>query len=77
MKVLNLSYYWKNLKLVSLTWDNDFENNSSEPISGTNPTNFIKTKPNFSMILVKLREILFSTVPTKIDDKNLKKNIEQ
>jgi len=29
------------------------------------------------MILVKLREILFSTVPTKIDDKNLKKNIEQ
>jgi len=29
------------------------------------------------MILVKLREILVSTVPNKIDDKNLRKNIEQ
>jgi len=34
----------------------------------------IRTKPNFSIILIKLREILFSTVPTKIDDKNLRKN---
>ena len=34
----------------------------------------IRTKPNFSIILIKLREILFSTVPIKIDDKNLTKN---
>jgi len=34
----------------------------------------IRTKPNFSIISIKLREILFSTVPTKIDDKNLRKN---
>ena len=34
----------------------------------------IRTKPNFSIILIKLREILFSTVSTKIDDKNLRKN---
>jgi len=34
----------------------------------------IRTKPNFSIILIKLREILFSTVPTKIDDKNIRKN---
>jgi len=33
----------------------------------------IKTKPNFSIILIKLREILFSTVSTKIDDKKPKK----
>jgi len=34
----------------------------------------IRKKPNFSIILIKLREILFSTVPIKIDDKNLTKN---
>jgi len=34
----------------------------------------IRTKPNFSIILIKLREILFSTVSTKIDDKKPKKN---
>jgi len=34
----------------------------------------IRTKPNFSIILIKLREILFSTIPTKIDDKKLRKN---
>jgi len=34
----------------------------------------IKSKPNFSIILIKLREILFSTVSTKIDDKKPKKN---
>ena len=34
----------------------------------------IRTKPNFSIILIKLREILFSTVPTKIDDKKPKEN---
>ena len=33
----------------------------------------IRIKPNFSIILIKLRELLFSTVPTKIDDNNLKK----
>jgi len=34
----------------------------------------IRTKPNFSIILIKLREIFFSIVSTKIDDKkNLKK----
>jgi len=55
------------------------ENNSSKLASGTNPIfrdleQVIRTKPNFSIILIKLREILFSTVPTKIDDKNLRKN---
>jgi len=34
----------------------------------------IRTKPNFSIILIKLREILFSTVSTKIDDKKTKEN---
>jgi len=34
----------------------------------------IRTKPNFSIILIKLREILFSTVSTKIDDKKPKEN---
>ena len=34
----------------------------------------IRTKPNFSIILIKLREILFSTVSIKIDDKSLRKN---
>jgi len=33
----------------------------------------IRTKPNFSIILIKLRETLFSTVPINIDDKNLVK----
>ena len=33
----------------------------------------IRIKPNFSIILIKLREVLFSTVPTKIDDNNLRK----
>jgi len=33
----------------------------------------IRIKPNFSIILIKLREILFSTASTKIDDKNLRK----
>jgi len=36
----------------------------------------IRTKPNFSIILIKLREIFFSIVPTNIDDKNLMKNKE-
>jgi len=36
----------------------------------------IRTKPNFSIILIKLRETLFSNVPINIDDKNLEKNIE-
>jgi len=31
-------------------------------------------KPSFSIILIKLREILFSTVLTKIDNKNPRKN---
>ena len=34
----------------------------------------IRTKPNFSIILIKLRELLFSTVSTKIDDKKPKEN---
>jgi len=34
----------------------------------------IRTKPNFSIILIKLREILFSTVSIKIDDKKPKEN---
>jgi len=34
----------------------------------------IRTKPNFSIILIKLREIFFSTVSTKIDDKKTKEN---
>jgi len=34
----------------------------------------IRTKPNFSIILIKLREILLSTVSTKIDDKKPKEN---
>ena len=34
----------------------------------------ITTKPNFSIILIKLREILFSTVSIKIDDKKPKEN---
>jgi len=34
----------------------------------------IRTKPNFSIILIKLREILFSTVFTKIDNKKPKEN---
>ena len=34
----------------------------------------IRTKPNFSIILIKLREILFTTVSTKIDDKKSKEN---
>jgi len=34
----------------------------------------IRTKPNFSIILIKLREILFSTVSTKIDDKKPMEN---
>ena len=33
----------------------------------------IRIKPNFSIILIKLREVLFSSVPTKIDDNNLRK----
>ena len=36
----------------------------------------IRIKPNFSIILIKLREVLFSTVPTKIDDNKLRKNRE-
>jgi len=36
----------------------------------------IRTKLNFSIILIKLRETLFSTVPINIDDKNLAKNRE-
>jgi len=56
-----------------------FQNNSSKLASGTNPIfrdleQVIITKPNFSIILIKLREILFSTVLTKMDDKNLRKN---
>jgi len=55
------------------------ENNSSKLASGNNPIfrdleQVIRTKPNFSIILIKFGEILFSTVPTKIDDKNLRKN---
>jgi len=34
----------------------------------------IRTKPNFSIILIKLREILYSTISTKIDDKKPKEN---
>jgi len=34
----------------------------------------IRTKPNFSIILIKLREILFLTVSAKIDDKKPKEN---
>jgi len=36
----------------------------------------IRTKPNFSIILIKLREIFFSTVSTKIDDKKPKEKPE-
>jgi len=55
------------------------QNNSSKLASGTNTIfrdleQVIRTKPNFSIILIKLRKILFSTVPTKIDDKNIRKN---
>ena len=55
------------------------ENNSSKLASGTNPIfrdleQVIRTESNFSIILIKLREIFFSTVLTKIDDKNLRKN---
>jgi len=57
------------------------QNNSSKLASGTNPIfrdleQVIRTKPNFSIILIKLRETLFSTVPINIDDKNLAKNRE-
>jgi len=53
------------------------QNNSSKLGSDTNPISrdleqVIITKPNFSIILIKLREILFSTVSTKIGDKNLR-----
>jgi len=34
----------------------------------------IRTKSNFSIILIKLREIFFSTASTKIDDKKPKEN---
>jgi len=55
------------------------ENNSSKLASGTNPIfrdleQVIRTKSNFSIILIKLRETLFSTVSTKIDDKKPKEN---
>jgi len=57
------------------------QNNSSKFVSGTNPIfrdleQVIRTKPNFSIILIKLIETLFSTVPINIDDKNLAKNRE-
>jgi len=57
------------------------QNNSSKLASGTNLIfrdleQVIRTKPNFSIILIKLRETLFSTVPINIDDKNLAKNRE-
>jgi len=55
------------------------QNNSFKLVSGTNQIfrdleQAIRTKPNFSIILIKLREIIFSIVLTKIDDKNLRKN---
>ena len=58
------------------------QNNSSKLASGTNPIfrdleQVIRRKPNFDIILIKLREILFSIVLTKIDDKNLRKNRDQ
>jgi len=57
------------------------QNNSSKLVSDTNPISrdleqVIITKSNFGIMLIKLREILFSTVLTKIDDKNLRKNRE-
>jgi len=55
------------------------QNNSSKLASGTNPIfrdleQIIRTKLNFSTILIKLREILFSTVLTKMVDKDLTKH---
>ena len=72
----------KKLKLASLIWDNDLQNNSFKLISDTNPISkdleqVIQTKLNFNMILVKLRDMFFSTLSIKIDDKKLRKNNEQ
>jgi len=63
----NFPYLRRRFLSQILQADNDINPNSRDLVQ------VIKITLNFSIILINLRGTLFSTVPTNIDDKNLRK----